>query len=598
MRVAVRGFLSCEDWVEIEGGRILVLYGPNSSGKSALAAALALIRAQRDPFRLSFAEAALSGRSPASFIEAASCPGGRVEYRIGASVDAAAAMAPADTVGLDVVSYDFELLFAYEADPFDGGSSGILVEASIDHMRGGERVRLFSARPSEGRAGGTGGCELFLSARELLALPFVRAKAVGSDEAWPDALGELDRAIGFASDLASESSGEAATKAALLRSCLEAARLRASENRALERLVLPEYSSGPESSSGPAGSKGGSRASRGFRFRRGERVGRYEASELKYLRSLSDIFVAECLAENGLRSMRSRQSGREIRLSFYSAFYEILEACGFIESRKAWGHARFPLARGPSPARGLDACATASGASALVRRAEGEYAAALRDAVNYASCRSAGGWSVEDARLGESYGRAIVSQREAGETLVSEGRERDPEVLDLESRRSALRSFLASCGLADDLEFRLGASEEYSICLAEGGTRSRIADLSEGLRRLVLVASTLLYLPWGSLVEVEEPEAGLDPRYQARMAELLALLCRETGASVVVETRSSDFLSALGPMVSMAERPRKDDVVAEKTRRAKSGVSVSRALGSEDGLVRLVELSGRATGPR
>ena len=92
-----------------------------------------------------------------------------------------------------------------------------------------------------------------------------------------------------------------------------------------------------------------------------------------------------------------------------------------------------------------------------------------------------------------------------------------------------------------------GDSEEQSIGLVKERHEPPPRRRGEGLRRLVLVASSILFLPWGSLVTIEEPEAGLDPTFQARMAELLRILARTAGANVLAETRSADFVTALDP---------------------------------------------------
>ncbi|MGA2546493.1 MAG: AAA family ATPase [Rectinemataceae bacterium] len=528
MRFAVRGFRSFKDWVEFDGARVNVLFGPNSSGKSSLAAACILLREQSDPFRLSFAG---GSHGLPSFLDAVRDrdPKGRIDFLLHASVDAAAALFPSGQVRPEPVPYDFELGLSYAGDPFDGAASGLLVEFTLDLARDGERVRLFAARPCEG------GGELSLSLEEVLGLPFVRARAIAADSERNDSIADVDRAIEAAASLASSSRGEAASKARLLRASLDAARAEAIRNRDLERVILPDPPEGP---------------ARRLGFRRRERSCRYSSAEPKYLRSLADILVAECLAENGIRSMRSVESGKEIRLSFYSVFYEILAAAGFLRPARPAFLARFP-ARGPFPgASPASACATAAGTSALVRGAECEYAAILRDAVNFAACRGEdGSCAIEGGRLDEPYGRVVIAFREAngGAALVAEGRDLDPSVLDLEGRREALRSFLSGCGIAEDLEFRAGASEEQSIALVKEGTRRRLGDEGEGLRRLVLVASSILFLPWGSLVTIEEPEAGLDAAFQARMAELLRILVRTTGANVLAETRSADFVSALDP---------------------------------------------------
>jgi len=166
-----------------------------------------------------------------------------------------------------------------------------------------------------------------------------------------------------------------------------------------------------------------------------------------------------------------------------------------------------------------------------------------------------------------------------GEALVPEGREADPRLLDIEARRHSLHAFLSDCGLAEDLEFRPGNSEQSAIMLVRAGERRKLGDSSEGIRRLVILAVALLYLPWGSLVSIEEPEAGLDSKFREKAAKLIRLLAKATGAAILVETRSAEFVEALGPLRKEGEASRE---------RAKTGVIGTRD--SEDGLVRITAL--------
>jgi hypothetical protein len=282
--------------------------------------------------------------------------------------------------------------------------------------------------------------------------------------------------------------------------------------------------------------------------------------------------------------MRSRERGGEIRLSFYSVFGEILEAAGFSPSTRSRPRFHFP-ARGGSLREDalIPDCATSHGSAALVLGAFGEYFAWLRDAVNISHCSDGSGrCSIDGASLGESYGRTILAMREAreGEAIVPEGGAADPFLLDIEARRKELRSFLSECDLAEDLEFRVANSERSAIMLVRDGERHMIGDSSEGLRRLVILASAMLYLPWGSLVSIEEPEAGLDPASRVMMASLIRRVARTTGATFLVETRAPEFVEAMGPF-----------------RREGAGgggagsPGVVRIRESDDGLVRVTELA-------
>ncbi len=523
MRFSLRGFRGFDDWVDFEDGPATLVAGPNASGKSGLIEAFLLLREQRDMFRLSFSGAgqgAGAGRGTNSFAEAVS---GRdrsrsIDFLIRCSVDAARVMCPAGQPPPDPVPYDFELYLSYASDGFDGGASGILQDASVCLVDGEGRVPLFSAQ----RSGGA--YELYLGAAWLLGLPFVQERAVGSDEGSDNALCDIDRAVRRTAALARSASGRGREAAERLLESFAAARRVLAMNRELSRIVLPPGEGG---------------AALPYRPRAAERACRVEAAERKYLRSIADILVAESLGESGIRSMRSRESGREIRLSFHSLFYEILAAAGFAGPR-------VPLALYPARERPAGP-GSAIYANELVRRAEGEYGATLRDAVNLAAARRGdGASSPEGPGFAAGYGETIIAFREAhpGESLVPEGGELDPDVLDLEARRRELQSALAALGIGEDLEFPLAASEDRAILVDAFGRRETVGSLGEGPRRLVVLASSLLYLPWGGLVVVEDAEAGLDAKAQEGLADLAARLARRCGARCLVETRSPSMVRA------------------------------------------------------
>ena len=522
MKFSIRHFRAFDDWVDFDESPVTVLTGPNSSGKSGLVKAFLLLREQRDIFRLSFAG---GEHGISSFLDAVS---GRdanktIDLRISCSVDAASVMAPENSAALVPVPYDFELALSYASDEFDGGASGILVDASIEAVAGSDRVPLFSARRD------SEGYDLALGVEEALRFPFVHDRTVGTDAEIEDTMVGIDRALERTTAIERTTRGWRREKARALLESLRESKRSAVMNRELRRIVLPEPR---EIAASPV------------RPRFADCYVRLDSPERKYLRSIADMLVAEALGECGLRSMRSRETGREIRLSFYSLFYDLLSAAGFAGAPR-------PAAYFPARASSSGADRSASRTSELVREAQGEYGAMLRDAVNFAAARRKdGSCSLEGARFAASYGESVIAFREeigegAGKSLVPEGGALDPEVLDLESRHEEVRSALAALGIGEDLEFPLSGSEERAIWIDTGGRRLPIGDFGDGPRRLVLLVSALLYLPWGSLVIIEDPESGLDHDLQEGFADLASRLARRCGARCVIETRSARVIRAL-----------------------------------------------------
>lgn len=77
-------------------------------------------------------------------------------------------------------------------------------------------------------------------------------------------------------------------------------------------------------------------------------------------------------------------------------------------------------------------------------------------------------------------------------------------------------------------------------------------DLSFGTRNAVGVILACLYVPDGSVIFIENPEAGLHPRAQAELAKFLYFVAN-SGKQIFVETHSDHILNALRVSVTKKE---------------------------------------------
>jgi predicted ATPase len=77
-------------------------------------------------------------------------------------------------------------------------------------------------------------------------------------------------------------------------------------------------------------------------------------------------------------------------------------------------------------------------------------------------------------------------------------------------------------------------------------------DLSFGIRNAVSIILACLYVPNGSVIFIENPEAGLYPRAQAELSKFLYFIAN-SGKQIFVETHSDHILNALRVGVTSKE---------------------------------------------
>ena len=91
-----------------------------------------------------------------------------------------------------------------------------------------------------------------------------------------------------------------------------------------------------------------------------------------------------------------------------------------------------------------------------------------------------------------------------------------------------------------------------SVCYSVNGCDISQNDLSFGIRNAVGAILACLYVPDGSVIFIENPEAGLHPRAQAELAKFLYFVAN-SGKQVFVETHSDHILNALRVGVTSKE---------------------------------------------
>jgi len=149
-------------------------------------------------------------------------------------------------------------------------------------------------------------------------------------------------------------------------------------------------------------------------------------------------------------------------------------------------------------------------------------------------------WSQQDpTRLG-SNGSETVQALISNETGRNKG-----------TLKQAVSEWLKRLDLADEIEIsRVGRTLLYQIEVIRGGNRSNIVDVGFGVSQVLPVIVLLHFVPEGSVILCEDPEAHLHPMAQAELATMFVEVAKKRRLQVLVETHSEYLFRRLQYLIS------------------------------------------------
>lgn len=152
-------------------------------------------------------------------------------------------------------------------------------------------------------------------------------------------------------------------------------------------------------------------------------------------------------------------------------------------------------------------------------------------------------WSQQDpSRLG-SNGSETIQALISNETGASKG-----------ALRASISEWLKRLDLADSIEIsRVGKTLLYQIEVVRGGKRSNLADVGYGVSQVLPVITLLHFVPEGSVILCEDPEAHLHPMAQSGLADLFVEVAKKRKLQVLIETHSEHLFRRLQLLMASAK---------------------------------------------
>ena len=148
-------------------------------------------------------------------------------------------------------------------------------------------------------------------------------------------------------------------------------------------------------------------------------------------------------------------------------------------------------------------------------------------------------WSQQDpTRLG-STGSETVQALIGNETGKNKG------------ALKAVSGWLKKLDLADGIEItRVGKTLFYQIDILRGTNRSNLVDVGYGVSQVLPVIVLLHFVPEGSVILCEDPEAHLHPMAQAGLADLFVEVAKQRKLQVLLETHSEHLFRRLQYLIA------------------------------------------------
>jgi predicted ATPase len=149
-------------------------------------------------------------------------------------------------------------------------------------------------------------------------------------------------------------------------------------------------------------------------------------------------------------------------------------------------------------------------------------------------------WSQQDpTRLG-STGSETVQALIGNETGRTKG-----------ALKQAVTEWLKRLDLADGIEIsRIGRTLLYQIEVLRGDNRSNLVDVGYGVSQVLPVIVLLHFVPEGSVILCEDPEAHLHPMAQAALADMFVEVAKKRKLQILIETHSEHLFRRLQYLIA------------------------------------------------
>jgi len=152
-------------------------------------------------------------------------------------------------------------------------------------------------------------------------------------------------------------------------------------------------------------------------------------------------------------------------------------------------------------------------------------------------------WSQQDPKFLGSTGTETIQALISNETGKDKG-----------ALKTAVSEWLKRLDLAEGIEIsRVGKTLLYQIEVVRGGRRSNLADVGYGVSQVLPVIVLLHFVPEGSVILCEDPEAHLHPMAQSALADLFVEAAKKRKLQVLIETHSEHFFRRLQVLMASAK---------------------------------------------
>jgi energy-coupling factor transporter ATP-binding protein EcfA2 len=99
---------------------------------------------------------------------------------------------------------------------------------------------------------------------------------------------------------------------------------------------------------------------------------------------------------------------------------------------------------------------------------------------------------------------------------------------------------------------------EFLVKKHGGGPEVRLTDVGFGVSQILPVLTLCYYVPKGSILVLEQPEAHLHPNVQSKLADVLIDVVKNRNIQIILESHSEHLLHRLTRRIAEGEFPAKD----------------------------------------